>query len=86
MLVKQELGHHWIDQFFVLRAHRRSGLGTRMAQRILDQHHGPWSLSVIKGNHAALAFWRGQVTRAVQVSESAGRRRVRIDFNWTASL
>ena len=86
VVVKQGTGRHWVDQFFVLRAHRRRSLATRMARRVLDQHPGAWSLSVIKDNHAALAFWRGQVTGADQVLENAGRRRVRIDFNWSVSL
>ncbi len=82
VVIKRDEDRHWIDQFFVLRAHRRSGLGTRIAYRVLDQHSGPWSLSVIKSNDAALAFWRDQITRAAASAERAGQRRVRIDFDW----
>lgn len=56
----------WMDQFFVVRAHRRSGLGRALAHFVFDQHPGPWEVGQMPSNVAAMAFWRrviGEYTR-----------------------
>ncbi len=47
-----------VAEFFVKRDHRRRGIGRAAAVAIWDQFPGPWELQVLKGNHAAAAFWK----------------------------
>lgn len=48
----------WMEQFFVLKAHRRHGLGRTLAAQVLGRHPGPWEIGQMHGNRAAQAFWR----------------------------
>lgn len=45
-------------QFFVLRRHRRTGVGTRAARALFELHRGRWEVREERGNDAATAFWR----------------------------
>jgi predicted acetyltransferase len=49
---------HWMDQFFVLKKYRRSGLGAAFARRVFAVRPGRWEVGQMPGNLAALAFWR----------------------------
>ncbi|XXX76710.1 GNAT family N-acetyltransferase [Sorangium sp. So ce134] len=51
-----------IAEFFVLRRHRRSGVGRRAAILLWQRFPGAWTVRVSEGNAGALAFWRGVVT------------------------
>jgi predicted acetyltransferase len=46
-----------VAEFFVLRRHRRSGVGSRAATRLWDQMPGHWIVRVAECNGAALPFW-----------------------------
>ena len=66
----------WMEQFFVLRRYRRTGLGGALARHALQSHPGPWEVGQMASNVAAQAFWRkviGAHTRGeyleVQVTE-----------------
>lgn len=48
----------WMEQFFVLKAHRRRGLGESLAHHVLAAHPGPWAVGQMPANTAAQAFWR----------------------------
>ncbi len=48
----------WMEQFFVLRRYRRSGLGRQLARHVFARHPGPWEIGEMPGNAAATAFWR----------------------------
>ena len=50
-----------IAEFFVLRRHRRGGVGRRAAFLIWDRFPGRWTVRVAEANRAALAFWRGVI-------------------------
>lgn len=45
-------------EFFVVRKHRRSGVGAAAAQTIFTRYPGVWEVAVARRNLPALAFWR----------------------------
>jgi len=49
---------HWdVAEFFVLRRHRRNGVGREAAFQVWRRFSGPWSVRVLARNAAALQFW-----------------------------
>jgi predicted acetyltransferase len=48
---------HDIAEFFVLRRHRRRGVGTRIAHEVWRHLPGPWEVRVMETNVAAQRFW-----------------------------
>lgn len=50
-------------EFFVLRRHRRHGVGERAAHALFDRFRGPWEVRVRTENTAATAFWRRAIGR-----------------------
>lgn len=60
----------WMEQFFVLRAYRRHGVGAALAGHVLHSHPGPWQVGQMTRNLPAQAFWRqvlGQLCGGRQV-------------------
>lgn len=47
-----------VAEFFVLRKHRRAGVGTRAALRAFRDRPGRWEVAVAGYNPAAQLFWR----------------------------
>ena len=47
-----------VAEFFVLRAHRRSGVGRQAAFALWDSVPGRWVVRVSEANRAGLPFWR----------------------------
>ncbi len=63
---------HSMAEFFVVRKHRRDGIGKRAAHIIFDRYPGQWEAAVARKNAGALAFWRNAVRshpRAEQIEE-----------------
>lgn len=50
-------GGREVSEFFVVRRHRRLGIGRTAAERMLRQHPGSWQLAVDHANHQAARFW-----------------------------
>jgi predicted acetyltransferase len=48
-------------EFFIVRKHRRSGIGRAAAQTIFSRYAGLWEVAVARRNVAAQAFWRGAI-------------------------
>jgi predicted acetyltransferase len=48
---------HSIAEFFVVRKHRRAGVGQAAATAIIAARPGQWEIAVIRRNAAAQAFW-----------------------------
>jgi len=46
-----------VAEFFILRQHRRSGVGRRAALSLWGRLPGRWMLRVSEANRGALAFW-----------------------------
>jgi predicted acetyltransferase len=47
-----------VSEFFVLRKHRRTGVGTLAAALLFAKFRGPWEVRQRPENVAATAFWR----------------------------
>lgn len=54
-------GVHDVDEFFVMRAHRRHGVGRQVATRLFETNPGPWEVRVLESNRNAAAFWRSVI-------------------------
>lgn len=55
-----------ISEFFVLRRHRRQGIGSEIARRMFDMFPGKWEVTQLTSNLEAQKFWRrviGEHTR-----------------------
>lgn len=50
-----------MDEFFVVRRHRRHGVGRALAQYAWEAKPGRWLVRVFRGNLPALPFWRGAI-------------------------
>jgi predicted acetyltransferase len=50
-----------VAQFFVIRRHRRSGVGRQAAFLVWDRLPGRWIVRVSEGNAGALSFWTGVI-------------------------
>ncbi len=46
-----------VAEFFVLRRHRRAGVGRRAAFGLWNRLHGHWTVRVANGNRDGLEFW-----------------------------
>jgi len=44
-------------EFFVLRGHRRRGIGTQVAHQVWEQFPGRWEVRVMESNLSAFHFW-----------------------------
>ena len=47
-----------IAEFFVVRKHRRAGVGFEAARQLIVARSGQWEIAVVRANVAALGFWR----------------------------
>ena len=50
-----------VAEFFVLRGHRRSGVGRRAAFALWDRFPGRWMVRVSEANRRAVSFWSAVV-------------------------
>ena len=57
-LVRTVNDHHVMAEFFVLRPHRRSGLGSAAAKEVFRRLPGQWIVHEHPANRPAQAFWR----------------------------
>jgi predicted acetyltransferase len=67
-----------VNQFFVLRRYRRSGVGSRAAVRLFDAFRGRWEVREAAANKAAQSFWRKVIAHYAQ---ETGRRFEEIVWN-----
>lgn len=59
-----------VVEFFVLRQHRRAGVGRDAALQLWRRLPGSWTVRVSEGNPRALDFWRSTVARATNGAAS----------------
>jgi len=50
-----------VDEFFVLRRYRRTGVGREAAFQLWNNFPGAWTVRVLENNRGALDFWRGVI-------------------------
>ena len=53
-----EPADHDMAEFFVVRKHRRGGVGFAAARQLIAPRKGVWEIAVTRSNVGALAFWR----------------------------
>jgi predicted acetyltransferase len=51
-----------IAEFFILRRHRRTGVGRRAAALLWDRLPGRWIVRVSEGNGGAMLFWESAIS------------------------
>jgi predicted acetyltransferase len=51
----------WMEQFFVLKRHRRSRVGLQLAEHAFLSHPGPWEVGQMPANATARVFWRSVI-------------------------
>lgn len=56
-------GTREVSEFFILRPHRRRGIGERAAVSLFDRFPGRWEVRVLAENIAAREFWRAVIGR-----------------------
>lgn len=56
-----------VAEFFVVRKHRREGVGAQAALSLFDQRPGVWELAVTRANRSGQAFWTKLLQRSPQV-------------------
>jgi predicted acetyltransferase len=61
--VSADSPHRGVAEFFIVRKHRRIGLGTAAAHAIFSRYPGQWQTAVARRNVGALTFWRNAVSR-----------------------
>jgi predicted acetyltransferase len=63
-----------VAEFFVLRRHRRAGVGRRAAFLLWDRLPGSWVVRVSEANRAGLPFWQAAVREYTGGAFSESRR------------
>ena len=58
---KVAAGGHWMDQFFVVKKYRRSGVGRSLARQVFVALPGYWEVGQMAENYPAQAFWRAVI-------------------------
>ena len=53
-----DIGAHDVHEFFVIRRHRRNGVGQAMAMLLWNRYPGQWLVRVLEANAPAILFWR----------------------------
>lgn len=61
-----------IAEFFVMRKHRRSGIGRLAAAECFGRFPGRWLVHEIPRNEAATAFWRAVIPVAYEETSDSG--------------
>ena len=59
---------HNVAEFFILRKHRRAGVGTAAAHAMFSRYPGRWEAAVMRASAGALAFWAGCIASHPDVS------------------
>jgi predicted acetyltransferase len=59
-----------LNEFFVLRSHRRKGVGQRAANLVWNQQPGKWVVRVARTNQRALHFWDATIRAYAGASAS----------------
>jgi predicted acetyltransferase len=59
-------GCFFMVDFFILKSHRRQGVGEYVAHSLFDQFQGRWQISEVELNLPAQAFWRKIISRYKQ--------------------
>ena len=73
---------HAVAEFFVVRKHRRSGVGRIAVLRLIGDRPGQWEMAVARANIGALTFWRGVANLVGRDVEELDRN----DEHWNGAI
>ncbi|MFG1952834.1 GNAT family N-acetyltransferase [Micromonospora sp. NPDC048830] len=65
-----------ISEFFVVRAARRSGVGSHAARQLFARHKGQWEVAFQEENPGAARFWRRLAAEVCPAGHQEERRAV----------
>jgi predicted acetyltransferase len=57
---------HSINEFFVMKKYRRTGIGTFAAQAVFDKFKGKWEICQMPNNIPARKFWKSIISEYTQ--------------------
>lgn len=60
---------HLVEEFFILRKHRRQGHGAWFAEQLFARFPGEWEIGELPDNVEAQQFWRATIRRLVGAFE-----------------
>jgi predicted acetyltransferase len=85
LVLHDDAGAWHIEEFFVLIAARRQGLGAGAARQLLATRAARWTWTVRPENPGALAFWRRVAPAAAETVEvgADGVTRTRLTLGYT---
>jgi len=63
-----EPADHDMAEFFIVRKHRRGGVGFEAARQLIAARSGVWEIAVTRANVGAQAFWR-RVVKALAAGD-----------------
>jgi predicted acetyltransferase len=66
----KEAGHFEMEEFFVVRGHRRRGVGLAAARRLIRRYPGLWTITQRETNTGAIAFWHRVLDGFVDYDEA----------------
>ena len=78
-----EPADHDMAEFFVVRKHRRGGVGFSAASQLISPRRGQWEIAVTRANLGALAFWRRV---AAEMAEGEVDERWLDDARWNGAI
>jgi predicted acetyltransferase len=73
----EDAGVRDLDEFFVVRRHRRCGIGRALATYCWDMYPGKWLVRVYDGNAPGLAFWRRAIAEYSDEAFTVEAREIR---------
>jgi predicted acetyltransferase len=65
-----------VAEFFIVRGHRRHGIGAAAAAEVWRRFPGPWEVRVLESNLPAQAFWKSTIASFTD----AWREELRVDM------
>lgn len=58
-----EVESNWLEEFFILRAYRKRGVGEAAARELFTRFDGVWEVGEVRSNLGGIAFWRKIIER-----------------------
>jgi predicted acetyltransferase len=83
IVLQQNRGGRGIKEFFIVKRHRRHGVGKTVATAIFSMYPGKWEVRVVRTNLPAKVFWEKVIS---EYSEGRYDYEERYDEIWRGSI
>jgi predicted acetyltransferase len=83
IVLQQNQGGRCIKEFFIVKRHRRNGVGKTVATAIFSMYPGIWEVRVVRTNLPAKVFWEKVIS---EYSEGRYKCEERNDERWRGSI